>query len=423
MLVLYSLALFLALLVGAPWWLFRMATGGKYREGLAERLGRVPQRVLSTGNEPVIWVHAVSVGEVLAASKLIEDLAAHASGWRVVVSTTTRTGQKIAREHFGEDRAFYFPLDFAFAVRAWLRALQPRMVVLLETEFWPRMLVECRRAGIPVAVVNARISDRSWPRYQRLRFLWKHLLNSFALVLAQSELDAERLTALGASNVRVGGNLKFGIRVEKPAAVTEALRKNLPAGVKVVVCGSTLAGEEELLLNASPSDIITILAPRHPERFSAVEKLLSQRKAPFLLRSRWMQSPAPVTAGAVFLLDSIGELASVYALADLAVVGGGFLWPGGHNPLEPAQFGVPIVIGPHYENFRDIVDRLSGADAIAVVDLPELQDTFHRLLTDERAALAMGERARRAFESEAGATEAAVDTLLAIVGLREAAHR
>ncbi len=423
MLVLYSLALFLVLLVGAPWWLFRMATSGKYREGLAERLGSVPHRVLSTGNEPVIWVHAVSVGEVLAASRLIDELSARASDWRVVVSTTTRTGQKVARERFGAHRVFYFPLDFAFAVRAWLRALQPRMVVLLETEFWPRMLSECRQMKIPVAVVNARISDRSWPRYQGLRFLWKRLLNSFALVLAQSELDAERLTALGASNVRVGGNLKFGIRVEKAAAVTEALRKNLPPGLKVVVCGSTLEDEESLILNSLPPDIVTILAPRHPERFRSIEKLVSQRKSTFLLRSRWMESPSPIAAGTIFLLDSIGELASVYSLSDLAVVGGGFLWPGGHNPLEPAQFGVPVVMGPHYENFRDIVGRLSDADAIAVVDLDELQDTFNRLLTDERAAREMGERARRAFESEAGATEDAVDALLEIVGLREAARR
>jgi 3-deoxy-D-manno-octulosonic-acid transferase len=423
MLVLYSLALFLVLVVGAPWWLFRMATSGKYREGLAERLGKVPRRILSAGNEPVIWVHAVSVGEVLAARRLIEELAAHAPGWRVVVSTTTRTGQKIASERFGEDRVFYFPLDFAFALRAWLRALRPRMVVLLETEFWPRLLSECRRAGIPVAVVNARISDRSWPRYQRLRFLWKRLLNSFALVLAQSQLDAERLTALGASNVRVGGNLKFGIRVDKPAAVTEALRKNLPAGVKVVVCGSTLEGEESLLLRSLPPDAVAILAPRHPERFNAVEKLLTQRKPLHLLRSRWMESPSPIAAGTVFLLDSIGELGSVYSLADLAVVGGGFLSPGGHNPLEPAQFGVPVVMGAHYENFRGIVDRLSNANAIAVVDLHELQDTLHRLLTDDRAAHEMGERARRAFESEAGATETAVEALLAIVGLREAVHQ
>ena len=416
MLALYSLALFLVLIVGAPYWLFRMLTSGKYREGLAERLGRVPKRILKD-DRPVIWVHAVSVGEVLAASRLVDDLTTRVPGWRVVVSTTTRTGQKIARERFGADRVFYFPLDFAFAVRAWLRALRPRLVVLLETEFWPRMLSECRRAKIPVTVVNARISDRSWPRYLRLRFLWKHLLNSFAVVLAQSELDAERLNAIGANNVRVGGNLKFGIRVAKPATVTDALRRNLPAGVKVVVCGSTLADEEELLLNSIPPEAVTILAPRHPERFSAVEELLAQRNASYLLRSRWMESPAPIAPGTVFLLDSIGELASVYSVADLAVVGGGFLTPGGHNPLEPAQFGVPAVMGPHYENFRGIVDTLRAADAIAVAEPSELQTILQHLLTDENAARAMGTRARKVFDSEAGATETAVESLLAIIGL------
>ena len=413
--IFYSLALFLAILVSAPWWLLRMATTGKYREGLAERLGIIPKRISSAPNSPVIWVHAVSVGEVLAATRLIDDLSMRTPGWRVMVSTTTRTGQKIARERFGADRVFYFPLDFGFAVRAWLRALRPRMLVLLETEFWPRMLIECRRAGIPVAVVNARISDRSWPRYLQLRFLWKHLLNSLALVLAQSPLDAERLTTLGASNVCVGGNLKFGIRVAKPAAVTPILREHLPPNAKVVVCGSTLAGEEEFLLNVLPADIITILAPRHPERFSAVEKVLSQRNKNYILRSKWTVSPAPIPSGSVILLDSIGELASVYSLADLAVIGGSILTSGGHNPLEPAQFGVPIVMGPHYENFRAIVDALVAGGAMVIAKPHHIGTTIRKLLSNPNIAREIGQRARGVFESHAGATEAAVESLLALL--------
>lgn len=411
---LYSLALFFTLVLSSPWWLFRMATTGKYREGLAERLGIIPGRI-SSGGAPVIWVHAVSVGEILAAARLIDELSARSPGWRIVISTTTRTGQKIARERFGADRVFYFPLDFAFAVRAWLRALRPRMVVLLETEFWPRLLIECRRANIPVAVVNARISDRSWPRYLRLRFIWRRLLDSFALVLAQSPLDAERLTALGAANVRVGGNLKFGIRVAKPAAITETLREHLAPNTRVVVCGSTLAGEEEFLLDALPRDIITILAPRHPERFGAVEKLLSQRGVDYITRSKWMSSPSPIPAGSIFLLDSIGELASVYSLADIAFIGGGIFTPGGHNPLEPAQFGVPIVMGPHYENFRAIVDTLLASNAIAIVEPPQIGPAIHRLLSDTEAAHQMGQRACHVFDSHAGATETAAESLLAIV--------
>ena len=412
MLVLYSFGLLLALLVSAPWWLFRMITSGKYREGLTERLGFKPRRLRISGH--VIWVHAVSVGELLAASRLIEELRAQ-SGCEVMISTTTRTGQRLARARFGAERVFYFPLDFAFAVRAWLRLLRPSMVVLLETEFWPRMITECRHAGVPMAVVNARISDRSWPRYRSLRFVWKHLLNGFAVVLAQSELDAERLTAIGAGNVRVGGNLKYDIRVAKPAAVTEALRAHLPPGAKVVVCGSTLAGEEDLLLNSLAPGVVTILAPRHPERFEAVAAMLGTRGVPCARRSKWLLAPTPLSPGSIFLLDSIGELASVYSLASVAVVGGGFFVPGGHNPLEPAQFGVPIIMGPHYENFRGIVEKLQVADAVAIASPSALAALLQHLLTDESEAAAVGARARTVFENEAGATTRAVAALLAVL--------
>lgn len=412
MLAIYSFALLLVLLVGAPYWLFRMATSGKYREGLAERLGFVPRR-LGIGKR-VLWVHAVSVGEVLAASRLIEELSVR-SGCTVMISTTTRTGQRLARERFGADRVFYFPLDFAFAVHAYLRALRPCMVVLLETEFWPRMLAETHRARIPVAVVNARISDRSWPRYRRLRFLWKRLLNSFAVVLAQSRLDADRLIALGAGNVEVAGNLKFDIRVAQPAAVTETLRAHLAPGAKVVVCGSTLAGEEELLLDSLPPGVITVLAPRHPERFDSVAALLTSRDLPHVRRSQWITAPAPLEPGTVFLLDSIGELASVYSLATIAIVGGGILLLGGHNPLECAQYGIPAIIGPHYENFRGIVEGLRKANAIVIAQPADFPQAIRNLLSDESAAEAMGARARRVFESEAGATERAVTALMAIL--------
>jgi 3-deoxy-D-manno-octulosonic-acid transferase len=416
MLVLYSFALLLVLVAGAPYWLLRMATSGKYREGLGERLGRVPRRLRTGGR--VIWVHAVSVGEVLAASRLIGELEAR-SGCRVIVSTTTRTGQRLARERFGDDRVFYFPLDFAFAVRAYLRALRPVLVVLLETEFWPRMLTECGRAGIPMAVVNARISDRSWPRYRRLRFLWRRLLDGFAVALAQSETDAERLRALGASNVGVGGNLKYDIRVARPAAVTEALRTQIgpgtPVGARVVVCGSTVEGEEELLVRAMPEDAVMVLAPRHPERFDGVATMLKEHGVRHVRRSQWMEAPTPLDAGVVVLLDSIGELASVYSLATVAVVGGGFFAPGGHNPLEPAQFGVPVVMGPHYENFRGIVDELKAADAVVLAEPLALASNLRVLLDNPAKARAMGARAKAVFEREAGATARAVEALMAML--------
>lgn len=419
--ILYSFALLLALALSAPWWLFRMATSGKYREGLTERLGFVPQRIRAgLSDQAVIWVHAVSVGEVLAASRLIEELSRRLSQsgtrqWRVMISTTTRTGQKLARDRFGAERVFYFPLDFAWAVRAWLRTARPRMLVLLETEFWPRMLVECRRAGIPVAVVNARISDRSWPRYRRLAALWSRLLSGLALVLAQSDLDVDRLRALGAANVRFGGNLKYDVRAVREAPVTAALREHLPAESRVLVCGSTLPGEEELLLDALPPEIVTVLAPRHPERFAEVAQLLQKRGVCWVRRSEWMERPRAIDPGTVFLLDSIGELASVYSLAHAAFVGGSLVPRGGHNPLEAAQFGVPVLMGPSYENFRGIVEKMREHHAIRIVQPQELGASLAEILNSTPEIRAMGARAKEVFESEAGATERAVQAILQLL--------
>ncbi len=407
------------LLVGAPFWLLRIVTTGKYREGLPQRLGRVPRALRATvQNTPVIWVHAVSVGEVMAASRLIQSLRRQ-GGCSVVVSTTTRTGQALARERFGADTVFYFPLDFAFAVRAYLRALRPRLVVLLETEFWPRMLAECRRGGIPVAVVNARISNRSWPRYRRLRRLWRPILRNFAAVLAQSDTDTERLHALGAANAVTAGNLKYDIRVAAPAPIVDAVRRQLPSDTGVLVCGSTCAAgsedEEPILLAALPTDVVTILAPRHPERFDAVAQMLEGSGRGWHRRSAWADHPTPLAPGSILLLDSIGELAGMYALATVAFVGGSLVPKGGHNPLEPAQFSVPVLMGPHVENFRGIVDALRAEHALKIVSAESLAPTLGYLFADPRQARHMGAAARAVCEREAGATDRAVTALLEIL--------
>jgi 3-deoxy-D-manno-octulosonic-acid transferase len=425
MLILYSLALVLLLVLGTPWWLFRMATSGKYREGLTERLGLVPRRIRGgLDGRRVVWVHAVSVGEVLAASRLIDELElrlSEAGGqraedrWRVMISTTTRTGQELARRRFGADRVFYFPLDLGWAVRAWLRVLRPKMLVLVETEFWPRMLVECRRAGIPVAVVNARISDRSWPRYRRLARAWRPLLSRLAVVLAQTELDAERLVALGAAHVSVAGNQKYDVRAAESSLLTSMLRESITHGTRVLVCGSTLAGEEELLLDAVPPEVVMVLAPRHPERFGEVAEILRRRGMVWVRRSEWGSSPTKIEPGTVFLLDSIGELAAIYSLAQGAFVGGSLVPAGGHNPLEAAQFGVPVVMGSSYENFRGIVETLLRQDAIRIVQASELRGALAEMLAGSSESRAMGARGREVFESEAGATERAVLALLDLV--------
>ena len=252
MLTIYSSLLLAVLVVGAPYWLLRMATSGRYRAGLWGRLGRVPEglRVAVSGRE-VIWLHAVSVGEVLAATQLIRELKAALPGWVIAVSTTTETGQRLAAERLAGSPVFYLPLDFAYAVRRYLRVLQPKMLVLMESELWPRLLDECSKGGIPVAVANARISDRSFPRYMRLRRLWRPSLEKISLYLAQSRESAERLIKMGApkERVKVTGNLKYDVRAGGGSALAEMLREWLPVGVKVLVCGSTLEGEEQLILS------------------------------------------------------------------------------------------------------------------------------------------------------------------------------
>ncbi len=425
-LFIYNVALFAALVAGAPWWLWRMATTQKYREGLGQRLGRVPEALRKADFRPAIWLHAVSVGEVQAVSRLVQELGAALPDHRLMISTTTRTGQALARERFGGDRVFYCPLDLPWAVRRYLKALEPRMLILAETEFWPNLLNGCFRRGIPVVVVNARISDRSWPRYQMLRRLWRPILERLERVLAQSEVDAERLKALGCrpERVTVAGNLKFDVRATQEAEATRLLRSRA-RDLRFVVAGSTLEGEEAALLEAWPRlveadpNLVMVLAPRHPERFGAVAALLANSGARWLRRSDWKGKPegaiVPVEPGQIILMDTIGELASVYSLAAVAFVGGSLIPAGGHNPLEPAQFGIPIVMGPHYANFRAITDDLCAHDAIRIAPREELAEALTSLLRDTAAASEMGERARRVFQQQAGATARTVDAIRGIL--------
>lgn len=429
----YNLALIAVLVAGAPWWLWRMATSQKYREGLGERLGIVRaglrKQVASAeqnGSRPVIWLHAVSVGEVLAAGRLVAELDRTLPQFQLFISTTTRTGQALARERFGRDRVFYCPLDLPWAVRAYLEALRPRMLVLAETEFWPNLLSGCFRRGIPVAVVNARVSDRSWPRYRRLRVLWRPVLSRLAHVLAQSQTDAERLREIGcaADRISTAGNLKFDVRATEESEATRQLKARA-RGLRLLVAGSTLEGEEAALLEAWPRlraalpQLTMVLAPRHPERFNAAAGLLEKSGVSWVRRSAWRAEQGalqPLSAGQVVLLDTIGELASVYSLAAAAFVGGSLVPAGGHNPLEPAQFGVPIVMGPHYANFRAIVDDLAAHNAIRIVANDDLSAALVDLLNNRDAACAMGERAREVFAAQAGATGRCVSALRNLLG-------
>jgi 3-deoxy-D-manno-octulosonic-acid transferase len=417
-------ALAAGMVVSLPYWLFQMACHGKYRKGLGERLGRVPSRLrLPAENKPTIWIHAVSVGEVLAVAGLLEELQRRLPQHRIFVSTTTDTGQSLARKRFGDDRVFYFPMDFAFAIRPYLRALRPRLVVIAETEFWPTFIRLTRASGARIAVVNARISDRSWPNYRRFHRLLRRVLVNVDLFLAQTQEDATRLEGIGAAadRVRGTGNLKFDMPLPVTPVIVENLRKSLVANGAgpVLVCGSTVDGEETLLLKAFETVLVQypravmILAPRHPERFSAVAELLGQMSIGFRRRSSWN---GDALQGKIFLLDTIGELAAIYALADIAFVGGSLVPRGGHNIIEPTQYGVATVVGNHTENFRDIVSFFESQNAVRIVGPAELPLVFLELLANDEERRSLGKRGAETTRSQIGATArsaAALEELLA----------
>ncbi len=417
---LYSLLLFLALIVSTPWWLLQMWRHGKYRTGWSERLGRVPDRLLRRPGEQTIWIHAVSVGEVLAVTHIIEQLKRELPRWRIVVSTTTDSGQRLARKLFGEENVFYLPLDLPFAVRPYFQTLRPKLLVLAESEFWPNLLRWAQISGANVAVVNARISDRSFPGYLRFRRLLRPMMRNVNLFLAQSDEDGRRLVRIGAfpERVQVSGNLKFEVKMPEKchivAAFAEAVRREEVR--PVIAAGSTLEGEEAMLLDVFREvqsryrSALLVLAPRHPERFDRVAEMISRSGMPYQRRSRW--DGASSIAPGVFLLDSIGELAAIYEVADLAFVGGSLVPGGGHNVVEAAQFGKAILVGPSTENFRDIIEIFRRADALRVVTPHSLASVVLQLLQDPDERAALGARALEVMRSQQGATEKTVSALL-----------
>jgi 3-deoxy-D-manno-octulosonic-acid transferase len=427
----YSVLLVLVLALSAPWWLLEMLRHGKYRAGLRERLGAVPLQLTDMPALQTVWIHAVSVGEVLAVSRMVEELKERLPGLRVVVSTTTDTGQKLARERFGETNVFYFPLDLSWAVTAYLRALRPRLLVLAESEFWPNLLHQARAMGVPVAVVNARVSDRSLPRYVRFRSLLRSVMSNVDVFLAQSDEDSRRLVEIGApaERVRVGGNLKFEVKPPAGSAFvgefSVALRRDEVG--PLIVAGSTLEGEEAMLLECFREvakryeGAAMVLAPRHPERFAAVAGLLESSGVAWQRRSQW--DGISSLAGRIFLLDTIGELASLYQFADLAFVGGSLVPKGGHNVLEAAQFGAAILVGPHTENFRDVVAIFQRAQGLQVVAPQSLTSTVLELLRNDAARTALGERALEVMRTQLGATERTVEALMALLPAEVAAAR
>lgn len=423
MYMLYTALLALGLLAGLPYWMFCILRQQKYRAGLSQRLGIVPRRLVDPRGGTSIWVHAVSLGEVLAVSRVVEELKRSYPEHCLVVSTTTDTGQRLAQQRFGEENVFYFPLDLPFAIRPYLSRLQPRLVVIAETEFWPNFLRLVSRQGAKIAVVNARISDRSRRGYSLFRGVMVKVLRHINVFLAQTGGDRERLIEIGApaDRIQISGNLKFDVEFTgPPPPIVASLRAAIGKGNAgpVMVAGSTMLGEESLLLRAfeivrsNHQRALMILAPRHPQRFQQVSELVASLGLPVWRRSLW---GGENLAGGVLVLDSIGELAPVYGVADVAFVGGSLVEYGGHNILEPAQQGVATLIGPHYENFRDMVNLFRAADAVRVVGPAELPLVFLDLLSNPAERQALGTRARETLRSQMGATQKTLKALQALL--------
>jgi len=437
--LLYSLLLTLGIFALLPLFLLDALRHGKYVAGLRERLGDAPE--VERDGRAVVWLHCVSVGETQAARPLARALLERYPSHALVVSTTTLTGQTLAREVFrGEAAAvFYFPFDWAWSVRRSLRKLKPSLVLVMETELWPRFLRECRRRDVPVALVNGRISEKSFKGYRRLGSFIRSVVGALSLAVMQTEADAERIRALGLppERTRVSGNIKFDADTEAcEQAVTVELRDRFAFddARPLIVAASTHAPEEAFMLDAfrktraalagdrrSPR---LLIAPRHPERFNEVAALLAASDLSWARRSRPPQE-GDDRACDVVLLDSIGELRGVYPLAALVFVGGSIAPTGGHNVLEPAAAARCIVTGAHTFNFSSIMRDFLERDAL--IQLPALTDEdapdalaqiFRELLNTDERRHRTGERARAALLESRGATEATLKLLAPLLEQR-----
>jgi 3-deoxy-D-manno-octulosonic-acid transferase len=418
---LYSVALGVFFIGLAPSVLAQMLLRGKYRRGIRERLGAVAPW---EGAQTPIWLHAVSVGEVMAALPLARALRARRPEIPLLVSTTTETGRAVAEQRLPAARFVFFPLDFGWTVRRALGRLRPRLVLLTETELWPNFLSTCAVRGIPVVVINGRLSPRSFPRYRLVRWWFGRVLRNVRLFCMQSSQDAERIVALGApaDRVRVTGNLKYDFPSFDEAVDVAALRRSLglPAGRRLVVAGSTHRGEEDAMLEAfrtaanSRPDLCLLIAPRHPERLEEVERLVARAGLACVRRSRAEAQP-PEEGGAI-LLDTIGELARLYAAASVVFIGGSLIPHGGQNILEPAAHSRPVIHGPHMANFAEMRDRFRDAGAaIQVEDAAGLFRALEALLDDSLEAERMGKAGRGIVAAHRGATQRTADLVDALL--------
>jgi len=413
MYILYNLLLIIATVLFFPVILFKLITVPKYRGGMTQKLGRLRKSVLQVikGSRP-IWIHAVSVGEVMAAHPLIRELKKKYPHRKLILSTVTVTGNYTARRRVPEaDAVFYFPFDFPCIVRRVIQGINPQIVLVAETELWPNFFRELKRAGIPSAVINGRISPSSHKNYRKLNKFFSQVFDNVTLFCMQSEADAVRIKDIGADpeKVMVTGNLKFDQRLP----VNTSTPVSIASGKKVITAGSTHRGEEATLLDVFKHlrqkypDLLLIIAPRHPERFNEVEGLIN--KAGYDCQRR-TKLHGPVKD--VLLLDTIGELRSFYSLCDIAFIGGSLVKVGGHNLLEPAAMKKPVIFSRYMFNFKEISEALlSAGGGIMVKDKTELYTQIDNLLSDKELARSIGERAFSVIEMNSGAARKTIEAV------------
>ena len=423
---LYSFITLLALVALSPYFVYQALRHGKYVGGLGERLGHLPPSLNAAGDAS-IWIHAVSVGEVLAAAPLISELRRRYPQLRLFLSTTTLTGQRLAQQGAADvDGVLYFPFDWASSVRRTLNRLKPRLFVMIDTEIWPNLLRECRRSGIPTLLANGRISSRSFRRYRIIRPLFRHVLADVDRFCVQGGEAAARFEQLGADpgRITVTGSLKFDALdvVSAPGRGGERVLRffRMSANRPVVVAGSTLQGEEAAIIRAfnrvrtGGSRPLLVLAARHPERFAEVERLCVSEGLSAIRRTD-LPIDAEPRADAV-VLDTIGELADVYQIATVVFVGGSLVRAGGHNILEPAACGKPVVFGPHMDNFAEIAETfLTNDAAVQVQSDRELETTIAGLMGDPVRRAKLGAAARALVDTNRGAKERTLAVVAALL--------
>ncbi|MGE5361105.1 MAG: 3-deoxy-D-manno-octulosonic acid transferase [Bacteroidales bacterium] len=418
----YTLLILALFAVCSPYFVYQAIRYRKYTRTIRQRLGFLPVS-LNVDAERSIWIQAVSVGEALAARPLAAELKQRYPHLRLFISTTTIAGQQVARQNVKHvDGVFYFPFDLGFSVKRTLRILKPRLFVMMETEIWPRLLHECRRAGVKTMLVNGRISARSYPRYRLVRPLLGRVLGNVDRFCVQNDQSRERLLHLGAdtSRIAVTGSLKFDA-LQVRGGDDRVLRffpmsENRP----VIIAGSTMKGEEAAVLEAfghvrvNATRALLVIAPRHPERFGEVQALSVEAGFKTVRRSELPIDEEP--RADVVILDTIGELAQLYQVATVVFVGGSLVDTGGHNILEPAIFGKPIVFGPYMQNFAEIREAfLESRAAVEVRDAAELEMTLRQLLTDGDERVRLGTAARRIVEANRGATDKTIAVLTALL--------